>query len=51
MKKYQKLLLLVIAISFQTFASAASVDTINIYSNAMHKSSKCVIIFPDSYKN
>jgi S-formylglutathione hydrolase FrmB len=51
MKKYQKLLFLFVAISFQTIANAASVDTINIYSNAMHKSSKCVIILPDSYKD
>jgi S-formylglutathione hydrolase FrmB len=29
---------------------AASVDTISIYSAAMKKSSKCVVITPDSYK-
>ena len=29
---------------------AAEVDTISIYSSAMKKSSKCVIILPDSYK-
>lgn len=30
---------------------AANVDTISIYSNAMHKEFKCVVIKPDSYKN
>ena len=49
MKKYQKLLFFLIVIFFQTIANAASVDTINIYSDAMHKSSKCVIVLPDSY--
>ena len=29
---------------------AATVDTINIYSNAMHKEFKCVVIKPDAYK-
>ncbi|MEO5909218.1 MAG: hypothetical protein ABIR50_08335 [Ginsengibacter sp.] len=51
MKINQRFLFLVIAFSFQTIANAASVDTINIYSNAMHKRSKCVIIFPDTYKD
>jgi S-formylglutathione hydrolase FrmB len=32
------------------YCYAGTVDTINIYSNAMHKSFKCVIIKPDSYK-
>lgn len=32
-----------------TIANAASVDTVDIYSNAMHKSIKCVVITPDSY--
>ena len=32
-------------------ANAASVDTVNIYSDAMHKDIKCVVIKPDSYKN
>jgi S-formylglutathione hydrolase FrmB len=34
-----------------SFSKAATVDTINIYSNAMHKNIKCVVIRPDSYKN
>lgn len=29
---------------------AATVDTVSIYSNAMHKSKKCVVVKPDSYK-
>lgn len=29
---------------------AATVDTVSIYSNAMHKGFKCVVIKPDSYK-
>lgn len=37
-----------IAITF--FVNAATVDTINIYSNAMHKEFKCVVIKPNSYK-
>jgi S-formylglutathione hydrolase FrmB len=31
-------------------AWAATVDTISIYSNAMHKDIKCVVIKPDTYK-
>jgi len=31
--------------------SAASVDTVDIYSSSMHKTIKCVIIRPDTYKN
>jgi S-formylglutathione hydrolase FrmB len=49
MKKHQKLLLLLIAFCFQYAANAATVDTINIYSKAMQKFSKCVVILPDSY--
>ena len=30
---------------------AGSVDTVTIYSKAMRKSYKCVVIKPDSYKN
>lgn len=32
-------------------AVASSVDTVNVYSNSMHKSYKCVVVKPDSYKN
>jgi len=51
MKKYRFLILVSIAISFQTVVNAASADTISVYSKALHKNSKCVIIIPKSYKN
>lgn len=35
---------------FTTFCKAATVDTILINSDAMHKEFKCVVIKPDSYK-
>ncbi|MBI3718985.1 MAG: esterase family protein [Sphingobacteriales bacterium] len=35
---------------FFIVASASSVDTVSIYSNAMHRNIKCVVIKPDSYK-
>jgi S-formylglutathione hydrolase FrmB len=42
---------LTIAIFFLFIPSyAGTVDTISIYSNAMHKDFKCVVIKPDSYK-
>jgi len=44
MKKYRFLILVSIAISFQTGVNAASADTISVYSKALHKNSKCVII-------
>ncbi|MDB5196610.1 MAG: XynC protein [Flaviaesturariibacter sp.] len=46
MKKY--LFSLFLFIGFQTFA--ADVDTVSIYSNAMHRAYKAVVIRPDSYK-
>lgn len=49
MKKYKKLFFFLVAFSFANVIKAASVDTINIHSNSMHKSSKCVIVLPDSY--
>lgn len=51
MKKYQKFLIIIIAIFVQNLANAASVDTINVYSKAMNRVSKCVVILPESYKN
>lgn len=36
--------------SFLT-VNAAKVDTVTIFSNAMHRSYKCVVIVPDSYKD
>src|SRR5258705_6512311 len=35
---------------FFVFTNAATVDTVSVYSNAMHKEFKCVIVKPDSYK-
>lgn len=32
-------------------SKAATVDTVNIYSNAMHKDIKCVVVRPDSYQD
>src|SRR5258708_17578667 len=48
-KKLQQLFFLILAFAFQ-FSKAATVDTVLIYSNAMHKEFKCVIVKPDSYK-
>ncbi len=39
-----------LAISLHVVVLAASVDTINMYSNVMKKEIKCVIILPESYK-
>ncbi len=33
-----------------TISRAATVDTVSVYSNAMHKAFNCVVIKPDSYK-
>jgi S-formylglutathione hydrolase FrmB len=42
---------LITALFFITlFPRAATVDSISIYSNAMHKNIKCVVIKPDSYR-
>lgn len=46
---YKKSSLLYIILSFTFSVNAATVDTVNIYSNAMHKDIKCVVIKPDSY--
>lgn len=51
MKNFSKYLFVLIAFSFQANVNAASVDTINIYSKSMKRSSKCVVILPESYKN
>ncbi|MBK5270262.1 MAG: esterase family protein [Bacteroidia bacterium] len=47
--KKQFSLFLLSGIFFQ-LSKAATVDTVSIYSNAMNKSFKCVIITPDSYE-
>jgi S-formylglutathione hydrolase FrmB len=41
---------LILAFIISTSCQAASVDTVSIYSNAMHKSFKCVVIKPEKYK-
>src|SRR5689334_12559987 len=48
---YTKLLSLIIPMAFAISINAAAVDTISIYSNAMKKELKCVVITPDNYKN
>jgi S-formylglutathione hydrolase FrmB len=45
----KNLFIIVIALIYLN-ANAATVDTISIFSNAMHKDIKCVVIKPDSYK-
>jgi S-formylglutathione hydrolase FrmB len=38
-------------IAISKFCFAGKVDTVSIYSNAMHRSFRCVIITPDAYKS
>jgi len=43
--------IIIIVASFFLFSAAfASVDTIDVYSNSMHKNVKCVVITPKQYK-
>lgn len=44
-----QLLKLAILLFFFKVTNAASVDTISIYSNSMHKNIKCVVIYPSVY--
>jgi S-formylglutathione hydrolase FrmB len=46
----RKILLAVLVILFTIDLSAASVDTVSIFSNAMHKEYKCVVIKPAGKK-
>lgn len=48
-RKLTTTLLVVSSGLFQT-SHSATVDTVSIYSNAMHKAFNCVVIKPDSYK-
>jgi len=48
MKKY---FLVIAFLTFVFLLQAATVDTVSIYSNAMHKSSKAVIVKPSTYDN
>jgi S-formylglutathione hydrolase FrmB len=47
----KKILLFLTFTLLYSVAHAASVDTARIYSSAMHKEIKCVIIKPDAYQN
>lgn len=47
----KKIFAIVIVIFLTGTARAATTDTISVYSNAMHKEFKCIIIKPDQYKN
>ena len=42
-------ILLLLTIFLFAKTKAATVDTVTIYSNALHKNKKCVVIKPDSY--
>jgi S-formylglutathione hydrolase FrmB len=46
----KKTLILSVFVISLALSASASVDTINIYSNSMFKSLKCVVITPTSYK-
>jgi S-formylglutathione hydrolase FrmB len=48
---YMKISFFLFCFFIASFCKAATVDTVIIYSNAMHKNIKCVVIKPDSYKN
>jgi len=49
MKK--RIFLILLSGFFLNLCKAATVDTISIYSNTMHKPFKCVIIKPETYQN
>jgi S-formylglutathione hydrolase FrmB len=48
--RFKKNLLLITVVIFTIHCSAGTVDTVSIYSPAMHKVFKCVVIKPNSYK-
>jgi len=45
-----KKIMLVMALFALHFSKAATVDTVSVFSNAMHTAFDCVVIKPDSYK-
>ena len=47
----KRFIILIFLSLLSLLATAGTVDTVSIYSNAMHRSFKCVVIKPDSYKN
>ncbi len=49
-KKMRKTIALVSLLLVSYFAMAGTVDTVSIYSHAMQKSKKCVVIKPSNYK-
>jgi len=50
-KLIKKILFYFLFITIGFAAKAATVDTVTIYSNCMHKNVQCVVIMPDNYKN
>ena len=50
-KTFQKNLLYLLFLAVSLKGKAATVDTVVIYSNCMHKNVKCVVIKPDGYTN
>jgi len=46
----KRIITIIFLLVFFVFTKAATVDTVAIYSNAMHKEFKCVVVKPDSYK-
>ena len=50
-KTFQKNLLYFLFLAVSLKGKAATVDTVGIYSNCMHKNVKCVVIKPDGYTN
>lgn len=47
---FQKIFLFLLLITVSVFVKAATVDTVAIYSQSMHKNVKCVVITPENYK-
>ena len=45
-----KYIFLFLFLFFSKFSFGGKVDTVSIYSNAMHRAFKCVVITPDTYK-
>lgn len=48
-EKIRVFLAFILSLAFQ-FTKSATVDTVSIYSNAMHKAFNCVVVKPESYK-
>jgi S-formylglutathione hydrolase FrmB len=50
MKYMQKMIVLSLLVLLSKFCFGGAVDTVSIYSKAMNKAMKCVVVKPDSYK-